>query len=73
MPYKIVLTPDAVQNIEDAIIHYKEQASSKVARQFIEEYKKTFRDIQRVKYFQFWYQEFRGVPMKKFPFIVFYT
>ena len=73
MNYKIVLTPDAIKNIDDAIDYYKTVASVKVAKSFIDDYKTTFKDIQKVKYFQFFFQEFRGKPMKKFPFIVFYT
>jgi len=73
MSYKIILTPDAIKNIDDAIEYYKNFASIKVAKSFIDDYKTTFKDIQKTKYFQFFFQEFRGKPMKKFPFIVFYT
>jgi len=73
MGYKIVVTPDAIENIDNAVIYYKNTASDKVAKSFIDDYKKTFKDIQKTKYFQFFFQDFRGKPMKKFPFIVFYT
>ena len=73
MSFKIIITPNAVLNIENAIIYYKQNASNKVAKQFIEDYKKTFKDIQKTKYFQVFFEDFRGKSMKKFPFIVFYT
>lgn len=73
MTYKIVITPVAQKHIEEAIIYYKNKASNKVATMFIEDYKKTFTDIQKVLYFKFFFENFRGKPMKKFPFIVFYT
>lgn len=73
MSYKIVLTPVAKKNIEDATFYYKTKVSAKVARLFIDDYKKTFKDILKVKYFRFFFRDFRGKPMKKFPFIVFYT
>ena len=73
MSYKIVVTPDAFENIDNAVNYYKNIASAKVAKSFIDDYKKTFKDIQETKYFQFFFQDFRGKPMKKFPFIVFYT
>lgn len=46
--------------------------SPKVAKLFIDDYKKTFKDILKTRYFRFFFQEFRGKPMKKFPYIVFY-
>jgi toxin ParE1/3/4 len=38
MNYKIVLTPDAIKNIDDAIDYYKTVASVKVAKSFIDDY-----------------------------------
>ncbi|MGB6093945.1 MAG: type II toxin-antitoxin system RelE/ParE family toxin [Moheibacter sp.] len=73
MTYEIVITPVAQNHIEDAINYYKNKASNKVAGMFIDDYKKTFRDIQKVLYFKIFFENFRGKPMKKFPFIVFYT
>lgn len=73
MSYKIVVTPIARQNIEDATAYYKKKVSAKVAKSFIDDYRKTFKEIQKVAYFRFFFQHFQGKPMKKFPFIVFYT
>ena len=73
MSYKIVVTPDAIDNIDNAVKYYINIASIKVAKAFIDDYKKTFKDIQKTKYFQFFFEDFKGKPMKKFPFIVFYT
>ncbi|MDI9310897.1 MAG: hypothetical protein QM535_11840 [Limnohabitans sp.] len=71
MTYKVIITPDAIQNIDDALVYYKFKASAKVARDFIEDYRKTLKDIQKTKYFQIFFDDFRGKPMKKFPYIVF--
>ena len=73
MRYKIVLTPVAKQNIDDATAYYKNKVSAKVAKLFIDDYRKTFKDILKTKYFRFFFRDFRGKPMKKFPYIVFYT
>lgn len=73
MSYKIVITPDAIENIDNAIHYYKKEVSTHVAKLFINDYKKTFKDIQKTKYFQFFFENFQGKPMKKFPYIVFYT
>jgi len=73
MAYKIVITPDAFDDIDNALNYYKNEVSINVAKLFIEDYRKTFKDIQRTKYFRFYFEDFRGKPMKKFPYIVFYT
>jgi plasmid stabilization system protein ParE len=73
MSYKIVITPDAIENIENAVNYYKKEVSTPVAKLFIEDFKETFKDIKKTKYFQFFFKDFRGKPMNKFPFIVFYT
>ncbi len=73
MAYKIIVTPDAIQNIDDAVYFYKKEVSDRVAKSFIDEYKHTFKDIVKTPYFQVFFQDFRGKPMKNFPYIVFYT
>jgi toxin ParE1/3/4 len=73
MSYKIVVTPDAIENIDNAVNYYKNIASPKVAKLFIDDYRKTFNAIQKTKYFQFFFEDFRSKPMKKFPYVVFYT
>lgn len=73
MSYKIVVTPNAVQQIDDAVDYYKNKVSVRIARLFIEDYKRTFQEIQITRYFKLFFNEFRGKPMRKFPFIIFYT
>lgn len=73
MPYKIIVTPDAIQHVDNAIYFYKKEVSKKVAKSFMNQYTQTFKDIVKTPYFQVFFQDFRGKPMKKFPYIVFYT
>lgn len=73
MAYKIIVTPDAIQNIDDAVYFYKKEVSDRVAKKFIDQYKQTFKDILKTPYFKVFFQDFRGKPMKKFPYIVLYT
>jgi len=73
MGYKLIITPDADLQIDEAVSYYKNKASEKVALNFLEEYKNTCETILDVLYFQFYFLEFRAVPMKIFPFLVFYT
>ena len=51
MVYKIIVTPDAIQNIDDAVYFYKKEVSDKVAKSFIDQYKRTFKDIVKTPYF----------------------
>lgn len=73
MAYKILVTPDAIQNIDDAVYYYKNEVSVAVAKSFIDQYKQTFKDIVKTPYFRVFFQDFRGKPINKFPYIVFYT
>ncbi len=73
MSYKIILTPNAVRDINEAVSYYQEKASKKVANLFIEDYRNTFRKIQETKYFKTFFENFRGKSMNKFPYIIFYT
>lgn len=73
MTYKVVITSVAQSNIEKAIVYYKNNVSVKVASLFLQDFKHTINAIQKVKYFNFFFDHFRGKPLKKFPFIVFYT
>ena len=41
MNYKIIVSPIASQNIEDALEYYIDKASKKVALDFLKEYRKT--------------------------------
>lgn len=73
MAYKILVTPDARKQIEEAVMYYMEHASKKVALKFLQDYKKVVADILKVRYFQVFYLNFRGRMMGTFPYIIFYT
>lgn len=73
MSYKILISPVAQKHIEEAVFYYKNKVSDKVATMFIDDYKKTFNDIRNVLYFKFFFKNFRGKALKKFPYIVFYS
>lgn len=73
MAYKILVTPAARKQIEEAVAYYMENASKKVALSFLQKYKKTVSEILKTRYFQVFYLDFRGRMMEKFPYIIFYT
>lgn len=73
MSYRIVLTPIAKINIDQATAYYKTEVSVSVAKLFIEDYRKSFKTIVINPYFKIYFNNFRGLPLKKFPYILFYT
>lgn len=46
MNYKIIVSPIASKNIEDAIEYYIKEATRKVASDFLKDYKKTYTALQ---------------------------
>ena len=58
MTYKIVVTPDAISDINNAINYYKEKVSKKVAHLFLKDYKESFKDILKTKYFKLFFEDF---------------
>ena len=73
MDFRVHITPVAKTNQKQAVAYYKEKASLKVAQNFLKDYEKTLYKIKQNPYFQIYYKNFRGLPLKKFPYIVFYT
>lgn len=73
MAYKILMTPDAANQIDNAANYYKVFASKKTASNFLKEFKTTCKSILEILYFQVYFHDFRAIPMKKFPFLIFYT
>ena len=52
--------------------HIKEEASLKVAQNFVKDYKQTLQKIKQNPFFQRYYKNFRGLPLKKYPYIIFF-
>jgi|SRR5690606_6431458 len=73
MAYKVVVTPGARKQIEEAVTYYMDHASKKVALSFLQKYKKSVSEILKIRYFQIFYFNFRARLMEKFPYMVFYT
>lgn len=72
MAFKVKVSSFAKDNIRNAIHFYSNEASKNIARKFIEDYIQTVQSIQLSPYFKIYYKDFRGLPLKKFPFIIFY-
>lgn len=72
MNYKIIVSPIASQNIEDAVEYYIYKASKKVALDFLKAYKKTYKSLQINPFYQFHDNNYRFLPFDKFPYIAFF-
>ncbi len=72
MDFKVKVSPIAKANIREAVSYYKKEASVKVAQNFVKDYGDTLNKIKQNPFFQVYYKDFRGLPLKKYPYIIFY-
>ena len=72
MNYKIIVSPIASKNIEDAVEYYIEKATKKVALDFLKDYRKTYKALQTNPFYQFHDNNYRFLPFDKFPYIAFF-
>ena len=72
MGYKIRISPTARANIKEAVTYYKKENSIKVAQNFVKDYEQTLQKIIQNPFYQIYYKNFRGLPFKKYPYIIFY-
>lgn len=72
MNYKIIVSPTASKNIDNAITYYIKEVSKKVAIDFLKDYKKTYKALQKNPFYQFHDTNYRFLPFDKFPYIAFY-
>lgn len=71
MIFNVVIEPRALVDIQDAIDYYdsKKSGLGEYFYQMIDEHLDT---ISRNPFFEIRYKDYRGLPVKKFPFIIFY-
>jgi toxin ParE1/3/4 len=72
MTYKIIVSPIALKNIEEAVEYYIFKASKKVAFDFLNDYKKVYKTLQINRFYQFHDTTYHFLPFKKFPYIAFF-
>ena len=72
MNYKIRISSLAKSHIKEAGTYYKKEASLKVAQNFVKDYEQTLQKIKQNPFFQRYYKNFRGLPLKKNPYIIFF-
>lgn len=72
MTYRVIISAYAKDNIKDAVAYYKNKVSAKVAAEFIKDYELALKKIKQTPHFQVYYKNFRGLPLKRYPYIIFY-
>jgi toxin ParE1/3/4 len=72
MAYKIIVSPIALKNIDNAVEYYIEKTNKKVALAFLNDYQKVYKALQKNPFYQFHDSNYRYLPFKKFPYIAFF-
>ena len=72
LPYKISNTVRAESELESAINYYQEVANDRVAENFINEFVRILDFIETLPFQRRYKGDLRGIPRKKYPYIVFY-
>ena len=72
MNYKVIVSPIALKNIEEAVEYYILKATKKVALDFLNDYKSIYKALQVNPFYQLHDNNYRFLPFKKFPYIAFF-
>jgi len=71
MAFKVLVLLHAQREIDEAIGYYAEISPS-IPEKFIEDLSTTYNTLSKNPYYQKRYLNFRGLPLKRFPFILFF-
>jgi toxin ParE1/3/4 len=71
MSYKIVFEPRSIFDIQDAIDYYDSKQLG-LGEYFFHTLEEHIEVITKSPFFQVKYKDYQGLPIKKFPFIIFY-
>jgi plasmid stabilization system protein ParE len=72
MEFKITISPLADVDVADAYQYYAD-VSLKVLKDFDIEIEASYKALEQNPFFKVRYKNVRGLPLKNFPFIIFYT
>ncbi|MHC0445553.1 type II toxin-antitoxin system RelE/ParE family toxin [Flavobacterium sp. 3-218] len=71
MIFEVVIEPRAILDIQDAIDYY-ESKQKDLGDHFFQVVNEHIELLTKNPYFQIRYKDYHGLPIKKFPFIIFY-
>ena len=72
MDFKIIVSKKAQKEIENAIEYYSE-INPILALRFYNELSETYKKLQLNPVYQIKHKNYRAIPLKKFPFLLFYV
>ncbi|CAM3060920.1 type II toxin-antitoxin system RelE/ParE family toxin [Flavobacterium frigoris] len=72
MSYKVIVSPIALKNVEDAVEYYVKEVNKKVALDFLVDYRRAYKALQKNPFYQFHDNNYRFLPFDKFPCIAFF-
>lgn len=70
--YKIIVLDEAQIDTELIVDFYVEHVSKKVAKAFLKDLISTYNTLKLNPFYQFRNQKYRAIPLKKFPYIIFF-
>lgn len=73
MGFSIKISPVAKKNIRAIVRYYLKNVSEKVVSLFVEDLESSLKVLTLNPYFQKIYKQNRGLPLKKFPYILIFT
>jgi toxin ParE1/3/4 len=73
MAFKIIISDESKIDLENSYLYYRTKVNRKVADNFFKEFKSSLNILARNPYFKIRFDDFRAKPMKKYPFLIFYT
>lgn len=73
MAFKIIISSEAKKDLEYSYLFYSERVNKSVAKNFIIDFKNSIKTLSKNPFFRIWFEDVCGKPLKKFPFILFYT
>ena len=72
MNYKVIISPIASKNLENAVEYYLDKAGKKVALDFLKNFRNSFKALKINPFYRFHDNNYRFLPFSKFPFIIFF-
>lgn len=72
MRFKIIVESDAQLDIEQACEFYKKLPNSKIEKIFLEDIKNAYKALKINPFYQIRTKRHRGIPLKNFPFLLFF-
>lgn len=72
MVFKVIISEEAKTDIEHSYLYYQTKVNKRTADYFFKDVKSSLKSISENPYFRIRFENFRGKPLKKYPFLIFY-